>query len=286
MTVRNLGAHAAAAAFGLVVAVPASAALMLGYEANTGTLWDVDSVAGASNPRSTLTGLVGIEFGAGGTLFGLSSSTTSGTPNALYAINPSTGASTLIGPTGLSLILEGGLAYDPATGQLWGAYQLATPNLDFFTLNSGSGAATFGFGLSAANRDYSAIAFDGAGNLFVLNTQDATDSLLRVDRTTGAVLSELALTDSGNPANLGGNVGMDFDPVSNLMFLTDNGTKVLYTIDTLTGALTFLRGGATLLAGDVSGLTVVPQARALPEPGTLSLLAAVLVGIGYTRRKV
>ncbi len=179
-----------------------------------------------SNPRNTIPGLVGIELDAAGTLYGLSSSN-----NSLFSINATTGAANLIGGTGLNTILEGDLAFDTTTGTLWGAYDLATPNLNFFTLNTTTGAATFAFGLTASFADYSAMAFDGAGNLLILNTQSTTqDSLLKVanDSTRGK-----ACRMDGNSALQ----SMDYDPVTGNVYVTDSGTKVLYTLDTATGAL-------------------------------------------------
>jgi PEP-CTERM motif len=279
----TLGAAIAASALFAAVVSPASAMLLVYNDepSGMGILEDVNqATAAVSNSRSTIPGLVGIEFGAGGTLYGLSSEAAS-SPNSLYSIDPSDGSATLIGSTGLSNILEGDLAFDPTTNTLWGAYDLATPNMNFFTLNTTTGAATFAFGLTASFADYSAMAFDGAGNLFVLNTQSSTqDSLLKVDKTSGAVLDEILLTDSGNAANLT-NGGMDFDPVTGNMYVTDGGTKVLYTLDTTDGKLSFI--SISTIGDQLTGLTVAPQG--VPEPGMLLLLGAGLAGLGFSRRR-
>src|SRR5713226_8804372 len=90
----------------------ASADILLGNSAE-GTLYDVNTSTGAAtNPRSTgINSLVGTAFRADGVLFGLTTFGGTPNPNALFRIDPTTGASTLVGSTGLSNIFEGDLAF-------------------------------------------------------------------------------------------------------------------------------------------------------------------------------
>lgn len=274
-------------AFVVFLSSAAHSTLLLGYEINvngSGTLWNVDSTAVAiSSPRPTIGGFVGLDFDSAGVLFGLTSSTVSAgaNTNSLYTLNTATGAATLVGATGMSGILEGDLAFDPSTGMLWGGYQLATPNANFFTINTATGASSFRFALPVGLTDFSGMAFDSAGNLFLLNTQSGFTSLLHVDKVTGAVIATRALTDSGNAALLTGSAGMDFDPLTGTMYLTDSGTKVLYSLDTSTGVLNFLRGGASLFAGAAAGLAVLPQAQVVPEPQSWMLVGLALAWLAF-----
>ena len=264
------------------ISATAEATLIVYQDESTGALLtDVDQVTAAtSNTRPTMSGLVDVEFGTGGVLYGLGS----GNDPSLYSIDPVTGVATPIGQTGLGFVIEGDLAYDPITGTLWGAYELATPDLNFFTIDPTTGVATFAFGLPADFADYSAIAFDAAGVLVVLNTQNAADTVITVDKATGLVLSTAPLTDLGNSVNLGGLAGMDFDPVTGNMYVTDNNVKILYTLNTATGELSFV--STSTIGNQLAGLTVIPAAVSIPEPATLALLGLGVAGAAFARRRV
>jgi hypothetical protein len=97
----------------------------------------------------------GIAFGLDGTLYGLSQSPAGTAQPFLYTINTTTGATTLVGSTGLTGNSAGGLAVDPNTGVLYAAV-----NTSLYTINTTTGAATLvgNTGFS----DISGIAFEGA----------------------------------------------------------------------------------------------------------------------------
>lgn len=265
---------------------PASATQLLAYEyldgRAFGTLYDATNATGASNPRNTVGNLVGIDFSPTGTLYGLQVTGFSSQP-LLYSIDPVTGAATPIG-TGLGFtgFIEGDLAFDPVTGMLYALYSVASNDMSLFAIDTNTGLASLVGSFGAAFRDPSGMAFDGAGNLWVLNTQPGTNSLLRLDKTNAQVLSDVGLIESGSPYNtLDTNLGMDFDPVTGTMFVS---TTLLWTLDTATGTLTALLGGNSFLP-NVPGLAVVPVGTSVPEPGVLALLALGFVGLAVARRK-
>ena len=202
-------------------------------------LFDVDIATGATtNPRDTgITNLTGIAFSPSGTLFGLTSFFTSGTDNALYTFDTATGAPTLVGSTGLTLA-EGDLAFDPTTGTLYGIEGLSGADRTLFTIDPTTGAATTIGAVGILNvNDLSAMAFDAAGNLFIVDT--AIAALLRVNKATGAVLNSVPLS----AGSLGPLAGLAFDPDTGIAYFANGGGSAnnLYTLNTTTGALTLIR---------------------------------------------
>jgi hypothetical protein len=224
-------------------------------------LYDINQDTGqASGARTTgIDNLVGIEFGAGGILYGLSSTSAPANPNSLLAIDPDTGVAQLVGATGLENVIEGDLAFDATTGRLYGLYSLDSDQRQLFTIDTDTGAATVIPG--SLSGDPSAMAFDGAGTLYVVDT--SLNELLTVDKDTSAILGTLPLN-----ATLGSVAGMDVDPATGTFYLADGesgGTDKLYTLDTATGTLNEI--GPLGLSDGLAGLAF------LPEPATFILLA-------------
>jgi hypothetical protein len=191
-----------------------------------------------------------------------------------------TGASTLVGSTGLAPTIEGDLGFDPTSGVLYGLYD-SLGGSQMFTLNTTTGAATV-IG-SVAGDDPSGLAFDNSGQLWVINSNVNTThipTLLKVDKANGNVLS----TQSSG-VNVGSNqavLGADFDPTTNLLyFAMSNGS--FYREDTSTGLATLVDTHGVLFA---SGLAFVAPS-VVPEPGSLTLLllgGAALFWL-YVRRR-
>jgi hypothetical protein len=248
---------------------------LIGEDFLSGQLYDMNTATGAAtNPRgSGATSLAGIAFAPSGTLFGLT--TFGGAPaNSLVTINPTTGIATLVGATGLTAIIEGDLAFDPITGFLYGLYDVVGPNYDLFRINPATGAATT-IGAIANVSDFSAMAFNAAGVLFVVNNGDG--KLLTVNTATAAILSTVNL--SPNP---GGEVaGLAIDPSTGVFYYA-NGyavTSNLYTLDTSTGVLTLI--GPAGQTNFLAGLAFTP----VPEPATTTLFVLGASVVGLLRRR-
>ena len=269
---RNRQASGRLAALSIVVvfalaSTEAAGAGLIGNDYK-GVLYDVNEFTGVlSNPRPTgLVNLCGIAYSANGTLYGFTNiAMNNGNPlGTVYAINPTTGAATLVGGLGLGYIVEGDLAFDPTTGNLYGVQDETPDTRLLFSINPSTGVGADIGTVTASNTnstsDLSAMTFDDLGNLYVVDTGPST--LLRVNKSTGATISSINLSlmgmlVGGNEA-LGPTAGMAIDPVSGTAYLAtgSNGvffsTDSLYTLNLSTGALTLvgvLSGGTEGLAG-------------------------------------
>ena len=255
----------------LVCSVPKAQALPLIGSDFDGVLYDIDPLTGAaSNPRNTgINSLAGIEFSVDGTLYGLSTFGSSPNPNSLFRVDPRTGASTLIGTTGIE-VTEGGLAFDPTSGLLYGCQAKGQDLLYTFDLSSAKAAVK---GTIVSSGDISAISFDDRGTLYAIDQLE--QSLLTLDPSNANIIKSTDLSIS-----LGSTLGMDFDPSSGIMYVADgssDGTDTLYTVDLSTGVLSPV--GPTGLTDGLSGLAIVP------EPYTISLLGLGSLLVFKKRRR-
>ena len=232
------------------------------YQVNTATGQVIG--AGSGGLLQGASAIFGIAFSQDGTLYGLTGSDGFNTRNALYRIDPATSSATLVGPTGLSNIVKGDIAFDPVTHKLYGIEDIPGPGImNMFTIDLTTGHATtigsvntgsFGGGLAA-------LAFDPFGNLFILNTAVLSNTnlsrLLKVDKATGAVISTLDLTG----AILGYSAGLAFDPATGIAYIADGnfrGTNTLYTLNTSTGVLSAVGPTGTAFRFGISSLAFSP----------------------------
>jgi hypothetical protein len=236
---------------------------------------------------------------AQGTLYGVATFSNFGT-QSLYAINPATGAASLIGNTGLRQIA--GLDWDQSSNQLIAL----TVGGDQFSLNTATGASTLlvdaNFGVPegsiafrngtafttifdnvhswngaswqllgnsglAAGADISGLDFTATRLLGLALNGTAGDELVSFDLTTGAA-SIIGATGT----NASTVAGLAFDFNAGGLFMTDGSS--LYSLNEGTGSATLI--GSHGLSG-FSGLAYVPA------PGTMVLLAGT--GLLASRRR-
>ncbi|MEX0585800.1 MAG: SdrD B-like domain-containing protein, partial [Pirellulales bacterium] len=247
-----------------------------------GTLYHVDPTTGVPfHPQfSELDAVAGIAFAPDGDLYGLTTETTIySTPNTLYRIDPRTGTSTAIGPTGHT-IGEGDIDFDPTTGVLYGLYtldegQFSLPRM--FTINLATGAATE-CGLVLPGTDLSAMAFDAGGNLYAIDSID--DQLLQLSKNSASILTSVALNH-----DVGTQAGIDFDPVSGTLYLIDGGnfnddsSSGIYTIDPATGQVTLVgRAGGM---GDFVDIEFAPGRSGSASHGVFVESQQTVAGIDF-----
>jgi hypothetical protein len=248
----------------------------------TAKLVDINLTTGAaSNPRDTgIYALTGIATQpVSGNLFGLTSGFS--TPaNSLIHIDPSNGAVTVVGSTGLPLIVEGDLAFNPLNGFLYGVQDLGQSLTDrnLFRINALTGLATVISNLPSG--DYSALAFIGTGLLYAIDTAGNNNSyLMNINPTNGAVSILVQMN-----VNLGSAAGLAINPITGVAYVADGGdasgnpTNLLFTVDLATGLASSV--GPTGVVGGISGLAFI----AVPEPSSLFLVATA--GLSFLIRRM
>jgi len=220
---------------GLTILPDPEQSCMLGVDLFS-TMWDIDPLTGAgTNPRVLGTSKFGgLAMSSAGDLFGMRAAPIP----ELYSIEQASGLTTLIGPLGI-LHAEGGLDFQPSTGELFGVGGTS----DLFQIDTTTGTATIVGPLIdelGDPIDPSAMAFDDAGTLFVLKAASAPPEIYQVDPVDGTVLDRVPLP--GLP--LAFFAGMDFDDTTGFLHLTYG--DILYRANPYTGA-TLLVGPTPLL---------------------------------------
>ena len=162
----------------------------------------------ANVPGETFTGMTY----DGGILYASGITSTGGTaPSDLRILNPATGQSTLIGMTGVNGPMSG-LAYNPATGALFGIEGgMATTN-NLFTINLSTGHATaiastgFAGGSLAFGPDGMLYAGSNTGQLYRINP--ASHQVTLVGASSTSALSGLALVNMVPAVTVGTSVNV------------------------------------------------------------------------------
>jgi hypothetical protein len=230
---------------------------------NPSYLYTINKSTGvATNQRSTgVVRMVGLARAPGDPNTAYAINTFNGAHN-LYRINIVTGASTLIGDTHIGLT-EGDLAFAP-DGIL---YAISFTGGTLYRINTATGAATnpvqiVGSPNSGGGQqsDFSAMDFDAAGNLWILDVSWTPDLLptylLKVDRNSGSVLAAVTVSQ-----HLGTTCGMSFDRSTGQLWVgdgTENGSNNIYHLNITNGVLTPVGGAGLPTTDGLSGLSFAP----------------------------
>lgn len=204
----------------------------------------------------------------------------------LWTLNPTTGASTLVGSLGFNL-QEGDMTIQPGTNNMYVADGAGDK---LYIVNKLTAAASLVGSFGALGRDVSGLQFVGS-TLYGLALNDAaSDTLLTIDPTTGAV-TLVGVTGT----NFGVIAAMGQDPASGITYIAGPKTgfgndNELWSVNLATGAGTDL-GPITGVSASISGFSVAGSPPILtggevPEPATMILLGSGLVALaGYGRKK-
>ena len=257
------------------VTITVTVKALFGTDANAGNLLTIDPATGIGKvvgpmrigpvPALAIDPTTGTMYAATG----------AGNPS-LYRVDPSTGATTLIGSTGLTLAAVGDMAFH-ANGTLYAAVNIVgdggTGSDNLATLNKTTGQATVigpFDGLctqSPCNLEgIEAIVFDTAGNLVGALSERGimgTPGLYKINPTTGVATFFAPILDANGAPSSGGVVSLQF--CGGLLFggtaraippnggptPTDDGGRLI-SIDPATGLFTFV-GSVSATGGNSLG---------------------------------
>jgi hypothetical protein len=237
-------------------------------------LYNINPVSGAATlPRSTqVAGVIGLTWGPDGQLYGVTAfqtsfgGTSAGLPNSLYRINPTTGASTLIGPLGIGNIHEGDLTMEPSTGKIYGITGNKLFRLDNFPSPTATVLGTIDYPTPNSTWHISGLEFASNGTLYAVTKEPLLvapqTKLLTLDINNGHVLSVANLTPSAH--------GIGGLALSNGQFFYVDGAEPdallpnFNSLFLLTSTPGLVLRGTTGVVGGLSGLT---QCAPPPLPG-------------------
>jgi DNA-binding beta-propeller fold protein YncE len=229
----------------LFAASSAFAGTMYTVDSNR-TLYTLDLATGARTPAGVISANAGTTSGlahdpATGTVWVVSTST-----DSLYTVDLATGTATLVGAFGDSAIVMHGLEFDDSTGKLYGA---SSHNGGLYEINKATGAATL-IGVSGLV-SFTNLGYDSANDVMYACNTTTPESFHIMNRATGATtFVGLLGAVSSNPN------GMAFNRDNGLLYLIDNTTDNLYTIDVTTGAATVI---GPMGSGNYLGLVYIPD---------------------------
>jgi hypothetical protein len=230
----------------LVVAAPQAGSIELHATTATQSLYTIDTNTFAVTfvGNYTIPGnegfIGGLAFDANQILYGISA--TSGAQ--LYSLNPANAFTTLIGPLNVGFVFEGGLAFEPGTGVLYGVNQDNAFAPHLMRINVATGQATVVGQIAGKQHDFAGLAFDPAGQLYGLDRP--TNALWKIDKLnpSGALTVQVG-AGLGSGIVMGNVGGMTNDPATGTYYGYagdggGGGSRHLFTVDLATGLGTVL----------------------------------------------
>lgn len=210
-----------------------------------------------TNPGSEFA-IGGLEFAPDGTLYGISLTSSA----RLYSIDPLGAGMVEIGPLGVNAF-EGGLAFDPTNGTLFGVNAVVSGAASLFTIDITTGAATIIGTIHNGAHDFNGLAFDGGGTLYGIDR--LTNALWKIDKQTpdGPGTQQVG-SGLGPLVTVGDFGGMAVDTDLGLVYGYAEGSRTLFTVDLVTGLATMVQQ----LGPDAPSITGLAF---IPEPATVGL---------------
>jgi hypothetical protein len=156
----------------------------------------------------------------------------------LYTISSINAATTDIGAIGVGFIYEGGLAFDPTNGALYGVNQGWAGDPNLFTVNTSTGAGTVVGQIAGGYHDFGGLVFDAGGQLYGLDR--TTNALWRIDKSNpgGSGTAQVG-SGLGGAISMGVAGGMAKD-LNGVVYGYAEGSNHLFTVNLALGTGTVI----------------------------------------------
>lgn len=240
---------------------------------NTGAATLIGPLASGFSPFA----VTGLAFdNVTGILYGSTSNRSVSGPRSLVAINPSTGAVTVVGSFAVASETMADLTFDVTTATLYGT---GSQDGNLYSINTATGAATAvgSAGFAANSTSGNAVAANSAGQIFGAPL-GASGPLIQFNKSNGSVTTLATL--SGAPFPAGAIAAMAFNSGGTLYGVNVSDTTFathLITIDSGTASVTDI--GVSV---DSLDAIVFYNPTAVPEPTTTVLFGAGFVFLSIT----